>query len=196
MLAFGAFTRVTFAPFALPSAIAFAYLSWLPLRVLPATKYVLQFSLSPRPFDLICFIKFHRQITRLFVELSPIPIAFLAASVVFISFDTLYYSTFLPVGLEGNKAGLHLLSSPKLTPLNLLRYNLSTSNLSLHGIHPRWLHFVVNLPMVVGVSAFTVCIVSLKPLVHLERTKMEGVWRKVDDCMQRSEFEAIYLQSF
>ena len=36
------------------------------------------------------------------------------------------------------------------TPLNFLKYNLSSSNLAEHGVHPRWLHLVVNLPLIVG----------------------------------------------
>ncbi|KAI0704217.1 Alg9-like mannosyltransferase family-domain-containing protein [Cerioporus squamosus] len=36
----------------------------------------------------------------------------------------------------------------ELTPLNFLRYNLLPSNLAEHGLHPRWLHLVVNLPMI------------------------------------------------
>ena len=38
------------------------------------------------------------------------------------------------------------------TPYNFLVYNLSPGNLAEHGIHPRWLHLVVNLPMVLGPS--------------------------------------------
>ncbi|TFY60430.1 hypothetical protein EVJ58_g5159 [Rhodofomes roseus] len=37
-----------------------------------------------------------------------------------------------------------------LTPLNFLRYNLSSDNLAEHGVHPRWLHLIVNLPLIVG----------------------------------------------
>ncbi|KAJ3555818.1 hypothetical protein NM688_g2367 [Phlebia brevispora] len=36
------------------------------------------------------------------------------------------------------------------TPYNLLLYNLSSENLAKHGLHPRWLHVTVNLPMIVG----------------------------------------------
>ena len=36
----------------------------------------------------------------------------------------------------------------ELTPLNFLRYNLLPANLAEHGLHPRWLHLLVNLPMV------------------------------------------------
>ncbi|PCH37886.1 glycosyltransferase family 22 protein [Wolfiporia cocos MD-104 SS10] len=37
-----------------------------------------------------------------------------------------------------------------LTPLNFLRYNMSTANLAQHGLHPRWLHALVNYPMLIG----------------------------------------------
>ena len=36
------------------------------------------------------------------------------------------------------------------TPYNFLLYNLSPDNLAKHGLHPRWLHVAVNLPMIVG----------------------------------------------
>ncbi|KAH9930751.1 Alg9-like mannosyltransferase family-domain-containing protein [Fomitopsis serialis] len=42
------------------------------------------------------------------------------------------------------------LSGWVFTPLNFLRYNLSSSNLADHGLHPRWLHLLVNLPLIVG----------------------------------------------
>lgn len=34
-----------------------------------------------------------------------------------------------------------------VTPLNFLKYNLDTSNLQKHGLHPRWLHLLVNIPL-------------------------------------------------
>lgn len=39
---------------------------------------------------------------------------------------------------------------PLITPINLLRYNLSSDNLLEHGLHPRYLHLLVNLPMLFG----------------------------------------------
>ncbi|KAI0684909.1 Alg9-like mannosyltransferase family-domain-containing protein [Cytidiella melzeri] len=36
------------------------------------------------------------------------------------------------------------------TPYNNLLYNISADNLAKHGLHPRWLHVAVNLPMMVG----------------------------------------------
>ncbi|PLN76635.1 putative alpha 1,2-mannosyltransferase Smp3 [Aspergillus taichungensis] len=39
---------------------------------------------------------------------------------------------------------------PVITPLNNLLYNADSSNLALHGIHPRYNHFLVNLPQLLG----------------------------------------------
>jgi phosphatidylinositol glycan class Z len=57
---------------------------------------------------------------------------FFTIAAIFITFDTYYYGFFT------------------LTPLNFLRYNSRTANLAQHGIHPRWLHAVVNMPMLFG----------------------------------------------
>ena len=43
-----------------------------------------------------------------------------------------------------------------ITPLNLLLFNLSTKNLAQHGIHPRYLHVLVNWPMLFGVGLYAV----------------------------------------
>ncbi len=37
-----------------------------------------------------------------------------------------------------------------ITPLNNLLYNLQTSNLAQHGLHPRYTHLLVNLPQILG----------------------------------------------
>ncbi|EAW12512.1 glycosylphosphatidylinositol-alpha 1,2 mannosyltransferase smp3 [Aspergillus clavatus NRRL 1] len=42
------------------------------------------------------------------------------------------------------------LHAPVVTPLNNLRYNTNTSNLALHGLHPHYQHFLVNLPQLLG----------------------------------------------
>ncbi|XP_063548166.1 GPI mannosyltransferase 4 [Cydia strobilella] len=40
-----------------------------------------------------------------------------------------------------------------VTPLNFLRYNLDMKNLTQHGLHPRWLHLAVNVPLLFSVLA-------------------------------------------
>lgn len=43
-----------------------------------------------------------------------------------------------------------LFRNPVVTPLNNLLYNTSTINLSKHGLHPYYQHFIVNLPQLLG----------------------------------------------
>lgn len=38
-----------------------------------------------------------------------------------------------------------------VTPLNFVKYNLQSSNLKEHGIHPMWLHIIVNIPLLFNV---------------------------------------------
>jgi phosphatidylinositol glycan class Z len=52
--------------------------------------------------------------------------------------DTAYYGT----------------STLVLAPVNAALYNLKTENLAQHGVHPRWLHAVVNAPMVLGLGPY------------------------------------------
>ena len=42
------------------------------------------------------------------------------------------------------------LRHPVFPSFNFLKYNSSTDNLADHGLHPRWLHLFVNLPMLVS----------------------------------------------
>lgn len=46
-----------------------------------------------------------------------------------------------------------LFSHPIITPFNNLRYNLSTSNLATHGLHPYYQHVLFNLPQLLGPAA-------------------------------------------
>lgn len=54
----------------------------------------------------------------------------------------------------------------EITPLNFLRYNFHTDNLAKHGLHPRYLHLLVNIPLlynVLGVSVlFMIASIFLK----------------------------------
>lgn len=38
-----------------------------------------------------------------------------------------------------------------VTPLNFLRYNSNMKNLTHHGLHPRWLHIAVNVPLLFNI---------------------------------------------
>lgn len=50
-----------------------------------------------------------------------------------------------------------------VTPLNFLRYNSDTRNLTEHGLHPHWLHLAVNVPLlfsVLGIMAIYILTVQ------------------------------------
>ena len=65
-------------------------------------------------------------------------ISALVAAVLLIISDTLFYREALS------------LSTLVLTPLNFILYQLDQSNLAIHGIHPRYTHFIINMPLLVG----------------------------------------------
>ncbi|KAK6635054.1 hypothetical protein RUM44_000303 [Polyplax serrata] len=49
-----------------------------------------------------------------------------------------------------------------VTPLNFIKYNLDSSNLSKHGLHPRFLHFLVNIPLLFNILGISGLIVIAK----------------------------------
>jgi phosphatidylinositol glycan class Z len=53
-----------------------------------------------------------------------------------------------------------------ITPLNNALYNMKTKNLAEHGLHPRWLHTIVNLPLFFGPVAL---IAHVKAMLCLRR---------------------------
>lgn len=53
-----------------------------------------------------------------------------------------------------------IFSTPTIPPLNNLLYNSDTSNLALHGLHPHYQHFLVNLPQLLG-PAYIMMLLSL-----------------------------------
>ena len=61
--------------------------------------------------------------------------------------DTAYFKK-----LKLSDDALWVPSNWVITPWNSLAYNSKTENLSEHGLHPRWLHAVVNGPMMFGPS--------------------------------------------
>ena len=58
----------------------------------------------------------------------------------------------------------YLFSHPTITPFNNLTYNLATSNLATHGLHPWYQHVLLNLPQLIGPAAF---LLFLRPHLSL-----------------------------
>ncbi|KAF2768437.1 hypothetical protein EJ03DRAFT_119474 [Teratosphaeria nubilosa] len=83
------------------------------------------------------------------------PIILLSAAMfatIAITTDTEYYA--------GYRLHFRELSSKVVvTPYNNLIYNLDSTNLAEHGLHPFWQHFVANLPQLIG-PAFPLLVLS------------------------------------
>jgi phosphatidylinositol glycan class Z len=47
-----------------------------------------------------------------------------------------------------------------VAPLNALLYNVRGENLAQHGLHPRWLHAVLNAPLVLGVGVYVAALLG------------------------------------
>lgn len=59
-----------------------------------------------------------------------------------VAVDTMYFSR-----ARGGDVDVTLPTHWVITPLNWFRYNIDTDNLSRHGLHPRYLHTLVNGPI-------------------------------------------------
>jgi len=73
-------------------------------------------------------------------------LAGLCTTALAIALDTAFYT---PHSISWSDLVLH----PVVTPLNNLLYNIQTSNLAEHGLHPWYQHLLVNLPQLLGPAA-------------------------------------------
>lgn len=83
-------------------------------------------------------LTYSRPFSLVFIILFAILTAFLAISV-----DTAFYT-------PGDFTFTNVLHNPVITPLNNFLYNSDSANLAHHGLHPRYQHFLVNLPQLLG----------------------------------------------
>ncbi|KAI0761331.1 Alg9-like mannosyltransferase family-domain-containing protein, partial [Trametes elegans] len=116
-----------------------------------------------------------------FIRLLSLPLLVaLTTALCFVYVDTLWFH------------GVVQPSTLELTPLNFLRYNMLPSNLAEHGLHPRWLHLVVNMPMI-ATPGLLYYVLRAELDLFTSRSE-EGGKRNlgVVQTMQRSGFLAYY----
>ncbi|GFH46911.1 hypothetical protein CTEN210_03385 [Chaetoceros tenuissimus] len=121
--AFGLWTRFTFCIFAFPAVVCFFLERWSSMKGL--------------------FEKLRITMTTFLT----IATSFTITSLYFIYEDSRFYN--LLQALSNGELPENLLSI-SITPWNAFRYNSKVSNLNDHGLHPRYLHVLVNLPMLFG----------------------------------------------
>lgn len=162
--ALGLFARFTFVLFAAPSA---CYFLWLAVQVarspIPSPAHNADTRIS-KPASLL-------RLTRM---LLPGLIGFAGTSLLHVSLDTYIFHAMVPARADGfgggswdsavssrssgDRTGHTVFWPPVVAPLNAARYNADAANLALHGTHPRWLHAVVNGPMIFGSMVWAVAL--------------------------------------
>lgn len=89
----------------------------------------------------VTFADFHIRITLLVIFAIPTLVAF-------ILIDSLYYTYLsLPEILSMDLS----MNNFVVTPLNFVRYNIDPEKTAQHGLHPKWLHLVVNVPLLLNI---------------------------------------------
>ncbi|XP_045524887.1 GPI mannosyltransferase 4 [Pieris brassicae] len=117
---------------------------------------------------IVGFADFHARIFMLVV--CGIPMVLLCILV-----DSAYYGYLTLADIESLQITW---SNWVVTPLNFLRYNMDVRKLTKHGIHPRWLHLAVNVPILFNVLGFLAgCAVILNTyrFVKGQYTKMPKI---------------------
>jgi hypothetical protein len=85
-------------------------------------------------------------------------IAGLITLTIAVTMDTEFYTGARPHFTE-------LLSTSVITPWNNVMYNIDTTNLAEHGLHPFWQHVAANLPQLLGPAFLLVFLSSRKDML-------------------------------
>lgn len=72
----------------------------------------------------------------------------LPAALFFILVDSFYFGYLTMAEISQLEVGIN---NFVVTPVNFLKYNANTKNLESHGLHPRFLHFLVNIPLLFNI---------------------------------------------
>ncbi|KAI9596661.1 Alg9-like mannosyltransferase family-domain-containing protein [Syncephalis fuscata] len=148
LMVVGLFARITMAFFCIPVVLAFCYVidQRSGLRTIGSWSWRCQ---------------------NVLYQAIPAVVGALLAGTVCILIDSIYFRSFI-ILMNGNALTWsdisQLLQDPRLislsqfsftgslvvTPWNNARYNMKTENLNQHGLHPHYLHLLVNMPMLYG----------------------------------------------
>lgn len=108
-------------------------------------------------------------------------LALIVCSIPSILFNVLIDSFYYGYVTWGEIGVLHIsINNFVFTPFNFIKYNINTSNLAKHGLHPRFLHVLVNMPLLYNIltilAYYGFCqstykykrIFSIKELTHFD----------------------------
>lgn len=87
--------------------------------------------------------------------------AFVLTASAFILFDSYYYH-------DGFTFIIDLKNQLVICPLNFILYNIDSTNLNQHGLHPPWLHFLVNATILFGPLHLMAILDGLKQIIRIK----------------------------
>ncbi|EFN88229.1 GPI mannosyltransferase 4 [Harpegnathos saltator] len=93
----------------------------------------------------------------------------LPAALFFIIVDSFYFGYLTVQEIGKMEIGMN---NFVVTPLNFLRYNMNTKNLATHGLHPQFLHVLVNIPLLFSVLG----IVALWKFAKMVNSVRKAQW--------------------
>lgn len=126
--------------------------------------------------------RFHLLLSRI---VSFIIGTFILTSCFIILFDSYYYN-------NGFSFIMDLKNSLIICPLNFIRYNIDSKNLDQHGLHPTWLHFIVNATILYGPLHLLAVLLSLFYILNIKRLGQVIIDRVLNKRMLTSESSGIY----
>ncbi|KAI9029040.1 Alg9-like mannosyltransferase family-domain-containing protein [Phycomyces nitens] len=138
LLCLGIFTRITFGLYGLPIGLGFL---WHALKGNSSSKpsfvgSVFSFVLGASLIASVCILADSIYFGALTVTVDDKPLVHLSQIVEGL--------------MNGDSFSLDMVGDFIITPLNNLKYNMNVDNLATHGIHPRYVHSVVNFPLLFG----------------------------------------------
>ncbi|XP_071650491.1 GPI mannosyltransferase 4 [Temnothorax longispinosus] len=86
----------------------------------------------------------------------------LPAAIFFILVDSFYFGYLTMAEIGQLEIGIN---NFVVTPVNFLKYNANTKNLESHGLHPHFLHFLVNIPLLFNVLG-VIGLLTVAKMIH------------------------------
>lgn len=95
----------------------------------------------------------------------------LPAAIFFILVDSFYFGYLTMAEISQLEIGIN---NFVVTPVNFFKYNTNTKNLELHGLHPRFLHFLVNIPLLFNVLGI-IGLLTFAKMIH-RWVMLDRIW--------------------
>ncbi|KAL0088201.1 Alg9-like mannosyltransferase family-domain-containing protein [Phycomyces blakesleeanus] len=138
LLCLGIFTRITFGLFGLPIGLGFLLHA---LKGNSSSKpsfigSLVSFALGASAVAGVCILADSLYFGTLQATVNDQPIV--------------HFSQIVEALMNFSEFSFNLVGNFVITPLNNLKYNMNVDNLATHGLHPRYLHLIVNFPLLFG----------------------------------------------